>query len=853
MPSPRTHRPAMPRAERLLLLLMLSIPFSHAWSIDYPSPIANLPSTWANNKATIPYNATYADGSAIRAILVRQKPAGSGPSFGCGFICATAPCKGFLFAVFFMSTGDPVFNASATPPRIVWTANRYRPVKENASLQFSKDGDLVLRDLDGSLVWSTVTSGSSVVGMNLAETGNLILFDVMGKTVWESFAHPTDTLLIGQSLWQGKRLSSTASTETNSTQGQFYLTLLGTGLYAFTDDADPPQLYYQKGFNVTDAIVQSKRNVSSDQAKNSTAYVSFLQGSFSAFLSFNSTAIKLFDISLPLPSSAQFMSLEDDGHLRVYGWDGASWRALADVLHVYPDECAYPTVCGAYGICSQGQCSCPGGSDDDDELFRQLDDRKPNLGCSLATPLSCDLIQYHKLIALPNVTYFSLANNNWTWTTDEESCKEACLKTCSCKAVFFQHQGDVSNGSCHLVPEIFSLMNYHPEVAGYNLSAYVKVQMLPPPPSSSKGINATAYHVGVPVLVAVICILILMVRRTVVKSLGLQEDDDPFKGVSGTPTRFSYRQLREATDNFSRKLGQGGFGPVYEGKLGNAKIAVKCLRDIGHGKEEFMAEVVTIGSIHHINLVRLIGYCSDKFHRLLVYEHMSNGSLDRWIFRKNQSGSLSWAARYKIILDIAKGLAYLHEECRQKIAHLDIKPGNILLDDRFDAKISDFGLAKLIDRDQSHVMTKIRGTRGYLAPEWLSSTITEKADIYSFGVVVLEIVSGRKNLENNQPEGSPNLVNILQEKMKAGRALDIVDDQDEDLQLHGSEMAEVIKLAVWCLQRDCSKRPAMSQVVKVLEGAMDTDSSAGHHDATGRDGTSDASSSPLSPVPVSAR
>jgi len=136
----------MPRVESLLLLFMLSIPFSQAWSIDYPSPIANLPAIWTNNEATIPYNTTYADGSMIRVILVRQKPAGFGPSFGCGFIC-TAPCKVFLFAVFFMSIGDPndpAFNASATP-RIVWTANRYRPVKENASVQFNKDGNLVLR------------------------------------------------------------------------------------------------------------------------------------------------------------------------------------------------------------------------------------------------------------------------------------------------------------------------------------------------------------------------------------------------------------------------------------------------------------------------------------------------------------------------------------------------------------------------------------------------------------------------------------------------------------------------------------------------------------------------------------
>ncbi|KAL6629638.1 hypothetical protein ACP70R_029403 [Stipagrostis hirtigluma subsp. patula] len=840
MSSPITRKLAMAGVESLLLLVMLSIPSSQAWSIDYPSPIANLPSLWTNNNATIPYNATYNDGSMIRAILVRQNPVGFGPSFACGFIC-TAPCNVFLFAVYFISIGDPknpALNGSAVP-RVVWTANRFRPVKENASVQLTKDGNLILRDFDGSLIWSTNTSGSPVAGMNLAETGNLILFNMVGKTVWESFEHPTDTLLVGQSLWQGKRLTST-SLVTNRTQGQFYLTVLDNGLYAFIDE-DPPQFYYRKMFNVTDAIVQSKMNISSDEAKNGTTYISFLKGSLSAFLSFNNTDIKLLDISLPLPSSAQYMSLEDDGHLRVYGWDGILWKSLADVLHLYPDECAYPTVCGQYGICSSGQCSCPRGNSDSD-LFHQLDDRQANLGCSLATPLSCDLIKYHQLLPLPNVTYFNFAHN---WTTNEESCKEACLKTCSCKAVFFRHQ-NVSNGSCYLMPKIYSLMNYQPELLGYNLSAYIKVQISPSP--SSKNINTTVYHVGVPVLIVVICLLILVIRRTIAKRT---EEDDPFKGVAGIPTRFSYKQLREATNNFSKKLGQGGFGPVYEGRLGNVKIAVKCLRDIGHGKEEFMAEVITIGSIHHINLVRLIGYCSDKFHRLLVYEHMSNGSLDKWIFRKNQNGSLSWVTRYKIILDIAKGLSYLHEECRQKIAHLDIKPGNILLDDNFNAKISDFGLAKLIDRDQSHVMTKIRGTRGYLAPEWLSSTITEKADIYSFGIVVLEIVSRRRNLDNNEPEGSNNLINLLQEKIKVGQVLDIVGNQDEDIKLHESEIIEVIKLAVWCLQRDCSKRPAMSQVVKVLEGAMDTESTAGY-DATSKDDIIDASS-PLCPMPLSAR
>jgi serine/threonine protein kinase len=161
----------------------------------------------------------------------------------------------------------------------------------------------------------------------------------------------------------------------------------------------------------------------------------------------------------------------------------------------------------------------------------------------------------------------------------------------------------------------------------------------------------------------------------------------------------------------------------------------------GQGKREFSAEVQTIGSIHHINLVRLIGFCAEKSHRLLVYEYMPRGSLDRWIYRRhdNNAPPLGWSTRCKIITQIAKGLSYLHEECTKIIAHLDVKPQNILLDDNYNAKLSDFGLCKLIDRDISQVVTRMRGTPGYLAPEWLTSQITEKADIYSFGVVVMEV------------------------------------------------------------------------------------------------------------------
>lgn len=177
-------------------------------------------------------------------------------------------------------------------------------------------------------------------------------------------------------------------------------------------------------------------------------------------------------------------------------------------------------------------------------------------------------------------------------------------------------------------------------------------------------------------------------------------------------------------------------------------------------KKSFLAEVETIGSIHHVNLVRLMGFCVEKSCSLLVYEYMANGSLDR-IFHRSDDSGFEWRQRKKIILDIAKGLSYLHEDCRQKIVHFDIKPQNILLDENFNAKVGDFGLSKLVDRDQSQIMTTMRGTPGYMAPEWLSSVITEKVDVYSFGVVFLEILCGRKNIDRSQPEEEMHLLGLF--------------------------------------------------------------------------------------------
>ncbi|XP_002522267.4 G-type lectin S-receptor-like serine/threonine-protein kinase SD2-5 [Ricinus communis] len=329
---------------------------------------------------------------------------------------------------------------------------------------------------------------------------------------------------------------------------------------------------------------------------------------------------------------------------------------------------------------------------------------------------------------------------------------------------------------------------------------------------------------GAVVIVVYVFIMRSKRRKRIVsdQEIGMVDEglEDDLNQLSGLPLRFTYEQLRIATKNFEKKLGNGSFGTVFEGAQENGrKIAVKRLEALGQGKKEFLAEVKTVGSIHHLNLVTLIGFCVENSHRLLVYEFMSNGSLDKWIFYKDQP-LLDWQTRKAIILGIAKGLVYLHEECKWKIVHLDIKPQNILLDENLQAKISDFGMSTLIERDQSQVVTAIRGTFGYMAPELLNSIITKKADVYSFGVVVMEIVCGRRNIDRSLPEECMFLLLMFMRNAKEDQWSDMIDKNCEDMQLHRLEVVEMMKVAVWCLQNDYKRRPSMSTVVKVLNGTM---------------------------------
>nr|XP_043622531.1 G-type lectin S-receptor-like serine/threonine-protein kinase At1g34300 isoform X1 [Erigeron canadensis] len=291
------------------------------------------------------------------------------------------------------------------------------------------------------------------------------------------------------------------------------------------------------------------------------------------------------------------------------------------------------------------------------------------------------------------------------------------------------------------------------------------------------------------------------------------------------PIQFTYQQLRIATNNFTIKLGSGGFGTVYKGIISNnTPVAVKVLDGTSDKRieQQFMAEMSTMGRTRHFNLVRLYGFCFESSLRALVYEFMVNGSLDHYLFKSDKKTIIGFEKLHEIALGTARGITYLHEECHQRIVHYDIKPGNILLDSNFCAKVSDFGLAKLCDRDSSHItMTGGRGTPGYAAPElWMGLSVTQKCDVYSFGMLLFEIIGRRRNMDASLVESQEWFPVWALGKYEKKQLKDLmiacgIAKENEEV------VERMLKVALCCVQYKPETRPLMSIVVKMLEGALE--------------------------------
>ncbi|KAG9145290.1 hypothetical protein Leryth_008215 [Lithospermum erythrorhizon] len=303
----------------------------------------------------------------------------------------------------------------------------------------------------------------------------------------------------------------------------------------------------------------------------------------------------------------------------------------------------------------------------------------------------------------------------------------------------------------------------------------------------------------------------------------------PLGGLGGysSQNQFSYQELASATSGFSQEnlLGQGGFGYVHKGVLANGRVvAVKSLKSgSGQGEREFQAEVEIISRVHHRHLVSLVGYCIADAQRMLVYEFVPNKTLEHHLHGKGVP-VMDWSCRMRIALGSAKGLAYLHEDCHPRIIHRDIKAANILLDDNYEAMVADFGLAKLSSDNFTHVSTRVMGTFGYLAPEYASSgKLSEKSDVFSFGVMLLELITGRKPVDHTNKMMDDSLVDwsrpLMAKALEDGNYEAVADPRMEGNYLP-YEMARMVACASASVRHSAKRRPRMSQIVRSLEGDL---------------------------------
>ncbi|KAJ0479211.1 putative non-specific serine/threonine protein kinase [Helianthus annuus] len=556
---------------------------------DYYS-YANLSTTWTNTNESVSF---FEDSPMIQPTLISFT---SEIFLACGFYC-NGTCTSYLFAVFIYRLNIQGNNTLVIgPAQVVWSANRDSPVSYGAILNFTATGELVLQDVDGRTVWSTNTAGKSVVGMNLTDSGNLRLFDVNGSVVWQSFDYPTDCLLPGQRLFQGQKLiPSVSSTNWTAQKGLFSLQVTDEGLVAYVG-SNPRQIYYKTR--------PSLRGYASKKRK----YIKFLNGSLSFFFSSADQSVYSIGIpddyiQIPFASSAQYMRFMPDGHLKVFEWK-EGWSEVADLLtdEGY-GECTYPLACGRNAICSNyQQCSCPSSSPD---YFRAVNDRQPNLGCSAITPLTCNATQDHFFTSLENVTVHTYSPADMKGVS-MDICVEACLTNCSCKAAVFKYYSYSSNGSCYLPSELFTMISFDPDVLQRNTSSFIKVQNYVKSPSTYQIPKKKARPSTVVITLIIGSFLVLLVAVVITFLIRKPRSDAPMEeeyieAVPGMPTRFTYEELKTATENFSNKLDQGGFGSVFEGTLeDHSKIAVKFVKMV---KSYFPAESKFAAQVYFLSHV----------------------------------------------------------------------------------------------------------------------------------------------------------------------------------------------------------------------------------------------------------
>nr|XP_015875931.1 G-type lectin S-receptor-like serine/threonine-protein kinase LECRK1 [Ziziphus jujuba var. spinosa] len=742
---------------------------------------------------------------------------------------------GFLLAIWF----------NKIPERtIVWWANGNELAPVKSKVELTRDGQLVLLNATTEeQIWKAGHQGgaanvsSTVSHAAMLDTGNFVLATADSVYLWETFKRPTNTLLPSQTMVQNTTLVARYG-EANYSDGRFDFVLQGDGnlvAYARHSPLDSYRnvttAYFATGinYNVTELIFESSGLIYL-AAKDGSITNNVLPSNYVSRQDFYQRA-----------------TLDYDGLFRHYvyrkGTSSAGagvWTSLSEITFgSYPNICVNILErrglgpCGFNSYCTyhdkKPSCHCPEGFSfiDPDDWSRGCQQNFDSQSCTDPSPNTDTEIDPFYLYDMPNADW-NFNDYEQINQVTEDSCRHNCLADCFCAAATYINENCYKKKSPLSGGRMGSFLYSKTMVKtrkGGNSSTFQRRGGYSKPKNKDL---STLIIIGSVLLSSSACLnifsLLVMVVRFVKRK---RRNIQPLMTLPGMDLQcFTYEEIKTVTDEFKEEIGSGSFGRVFKGFLASGNyignyVAVKRFNNmVVEREQEFKAEVSAVGRANHRYLVKLLGYSNEGEHRLLVYEFMSNGSLASFLF--GHDSRINFNSRIQIALEIARGLLYLHEGCSTQIIHCDIKPQNILLDDSFTAKISDFGLAKLLKTEQSRTMTGIRGTKGYVAPEWFRSMpITAKVDVYSYGILFLELICSRRCFDAEaEDEHQMVLADWAYDCYVKGNLHQLVmEDKEamEDLE----RVERCVKIGIWCIQENPSRRPPMSKVIQMIEGSVE--------------------------------
>ncbi|XP_059660370.1 G-type lectin S-receptor-like serine/threonine-protein kinase At1g11330 [Cornus florida] len=715
----------------------------------------------------------------------------------------------------------------ASAQAVVWVANRDIPLNDSSgTMTISKDGNLVVLDGQKKIVWSSdVPNSLTNSSCQLSDSGNLILRDDSnGKAIWQSFEHPSDSFLpemkIGTEKLTGKKSQLTSwKSPSDPSSGRF------------TCGVNPLNIPEAYIWNGSDPYWRSG-------PWNGQVFIGIpdmVAVYYSRFQMVDDTSVTI-SYSYDNKSSLLYHALTSDGILtqRYRGEGKETWETMWSAKK---SECDEYGKCGPFGSCNfvQGSpiCTCLHGFNPND--MEEWSRGNWTSGCVRRSQLQCEINNnstggekgkedgFLKLTTMKVPAFAKLST-----AYSDDTCKSECLNNCSCIAYAYY-----SGLACmEWSGDLIDIQKF--AYAGADLYIRVAYSEL-----EKKRSSKLVIKIAVPIGSLTIAICIYLSWRWMARQRGMKNKREKIlferRGVDPNCSNgenlnqikledlplFSFEELAIATDNFDvvNKLGQGGFGLVYKGKLLSGQdIAVKRLSSSsGQGLEQFMNEVRVISKLQHRNLVRLLGCCVEGEEKILIYEYMPNKSLDAVLFDPIKKKLLDWRKRANIIEGVGRGLLYLHRDSRLKIIHRDLKTSNVLLDENLNPKISDFGMAKIFGGNQDQANTgRVVGTLGYMAPEYaMEGRFSEKSDVFSFGVLLLEIVSGQKNTTFYHDEESLSLPRFAWKLWKEDMIVKLIDPTTSD-PCFQVEILRYIHIGLLCVQEFATNRPTISTIVLML-------------------------------------